>query len=153
MLPARCPNCGAELGKVSICQRCGSLPALEAAISKAKIGLTGYAQQKWLLLPQRFQGRHFLWLCAVIPLFILPPVFALVYSVVAMRKQQTPLSADFEWIAILSAVNIIVSAMVLYKLHFAANDLISSFSEMLQSALRRWFLFEAPRPTVKPMPV
>lgn len=156
MLPVRCPNCGAELGEASICQRCGSLPALEAAISNARIGLKGYVQQKWMLLPRRFQGQHFLWICAVIPLFILPPIFALVYSVVAMRKERTPLGANFEWVAVLSAVNIVVSALILYKLHFVANDLIADFPEMLRSTFRRWFLFDTsppPRPIVKPMPI
>lgn|GEM_PF-4537327 len=87
---------------------------------------------------------------------MLPPLFALTYAIMAMRKKTQPsIDVNFEWIGIVAFVNIIVSALILYKLHFIAQDLITQWPDMVRSLFPRWFFFESPqpRPSVKTIPI
>jgi hypothetical protein len=132
------------------------LPGIELAISGAKGRIQRGLDDIRMKAPHRFQKHHFLWACAVIPFFMLPPVFALIYAIMAMRKKTRPsIDANFEWIAIIAFVNIIVSALILYKVHFIAQDLITQWPDMVRSLLPRWFSFEAPqpRPSMKTLPI
>lgn len=143
----RCPTCATELGDRSICYRCGSLPALETRIRTSKFALQGLLHSVSNLLPRRFEGAHFLWACAIIPLLMLPPLFSLVYSIRAMRQRTGQLvQADFEWIAIVSAVNVIVSALVLYKLNVTFHEIWAQGPDLVRSLLRRWLELFSPRP-------
>jgi hypothetical protein len=153
---ARCPTCAADLDGKVMCPRCGSLPGIEAYFQQTKGNIDRFvSSKKAAILPSRFEAQHFLWACAIIPLFVLPPLVSLTYAVVAMRKPANQsVQANFEWIAIISAINIVVSILLLYKLHFLAGDLLEHLPFQIRTFLRNWFYFQPPeKPPIKVMPV
>jgi hypothetical protein len=143
-----CPTCAADIGDAPICQRCGSLPGIERRVQKTRSEFQNFIDQKLALLPAHFEARHFLWACAVVPLFLVPPLFSLIYSIRAMQARQTQnASADFEWISIISALNLVVSLLLLYKLHLFVDDLWIQSQENFGSFVRNLFqLFFRPTP-------
>lgn len=152
---SRCPTCAAEVNDQIVCYRCGTLLAVEASLQRTKGRLAAFvADKRNALLPRRLGAHHFLWACAVIPFFLLPPLVSLIYAVGAMRRGAAQrISADFEWIAVISAINLVVSSLVLYKYYFVLNDLLLQGPEMLRAFVRRWFFFMQPQQPTMPKPI
>jgi uncharacterized membrane protein YvbJ len=138
----RCPTCGAELENKALCYRCGTLPELESAITRTHRGINNFIEKKIAAIPRRLQRHHFLWACALVPLFILPPLAALTYAIVAMRRQTVTKDVNYEWIAIIATLNILLSAMILYKLHIIIDEIYGSIPDLIRVLLRRLFPFE-----------
>jgi hypothetical protein len=88
-------------------------------------------------LPQRFRPHHFLWACAVMPIFMLPPLVSLFVALSSMRRASgNGAAVNFEWIAIVSAINLILSGLLLYKFHFSPPELLSYLHELIAALLR-----------------
>ncbi|MEJ2625737.1 MAG: hypothetical protein P8Z80_14705 [Pseudolabrys sp.] len=83
-----------------------------------------FFDSKRLRLPS-ITGHHFLWACAVMPFFVLPPLVAVVSATIGLRRSGRieDRSAN-EWIVIIALINIILSALILYRFHFSPVQLI-----------------------------
>jgi hypothetical protein len=69
------------------------------------------------------------------PLFIVPPLVSLTYSVLLLRKSALAESRNSEWLVIISMINIILSVMVWYKWHLSPIDILGVLSSYLRSLL------------------
>ena len=88
------------------------------------------------------------------PVFLLPPIVSLGYAIVSMRRAGGGQPAGLEWLAIVSLINIIVSALILYKFHFSPNELALYFADHLRALLRALWPFVPSQPgTPKLTPV
>lgn len=135
-MATNCPTCGAVLDGRSICRRCGTLVALEFGVANIQGKAKSFLAARLAALPQRFRPHHFLWACAVMPLFIVPPLVSLVSSIASLRRPERNAAAnDYEWIAIVSAINVILSGLVLYKFHFSVADVIDHIGDYLSAIL------------------
>lgn len=74
-------------------------------------------------MPRRLQTHHLLWLCALVPLAIVPPLLSLVASIALMGRSGQR-ADDLEWITTVSTLNILLSALVLYRFHFSPGELL-----------------------------
>lgn len=139
MALTHCPTCGADLGGRTICPRCGTLVAAEAALGRFRSKVTGFVDRRRAALPA-FGPAHFLWVCAFVPIVIAPPLVSLVVAIAAMRRRSgnVPL-ADYEWIAIISAVNIVLSGLILYKFHFSPAELSGHFLDFAKDWLAKFW--------------
>ena len=147
MAQLHCPTCGADLGGSSICPRCGTLAGAELALAKFRTRAHLFFESRRMLLP-RVTPHHFLWACALMPLFILPPLASLVLAVAGIRKSGASTPSAYEWIAIISALNLVVSGLILYKFHFSPAELIAALGYLLKTILRAIFDFiPSPIPT------
>jgi hypothetical protein len=136
---ACCPTCGAELEGRSICMRCGTLAGLEFGVASLRIRARQFFEAR---RPYSFQRHHLLWVCALAPMVVLPPLFSLLVSIRAMRRPGDDAEAfNLEWIAIISAINILVSALILYKYHLSLFDMVSAAGALFRSLLRALLLF------------
>jgi hypothetical protein len=143
MVSAYCPTCGASLEDHNVCPRCGTLVALELRIAKIRWRAKAFLNAQFMALPQSFFPHYFLWLCAIAPFLLLPPLVSLVISVVSMRRSSEHSGMnDVEWIAVVSAINIILSLLILYKFHFSVAEFVS----YLGSRLRMIFSVTPPFP-------
>jgi hypothetical protein len=125
-MPSHCPTCGAALNGRSICPRCGTLAGIEFGIANVYGRAKLFFETRIVPLPQSFRPHHFLWACAIMPIFMLPPLVSLVSSIATLRRlQRNAEFHDYEWIAIVSAINLILSGMLLYKFHVSMADIIS----------------------------
>ena len=139
MALTHCSTCGADLGGRSICPRCGTLVGAEAALARVKSHVKRHIDTRLAALPA-FGPAHFLWICAVIPVVIVPPLVSLVVAIASMRQRSGKFSAvDFEWIAIISAINIVVSGLILYKFHFSPAELFAYFGSFAKEWLARFW--------------
>jgi hypothetical protein len=99
-----------------------------------------FVEEKVAAISRGLGPAHVLWLCAVVPLVMLPPLVALIAAVTAMRRtSDQPPAVNFEWIAIVSAVNLIVSGLVLYKFHVSPTEVFGFAGAAARAVLR--FLF------------
>jgi hypothetical protein len=77
-----------------------------------------------------------LWACALMPLFVVPPLVSLVYALTAMRRRKkSPFHINEEWLAIVSALNIVISVVAWMKFNAVAADLALAFTARVQSLL------------------
>jgi hypothetical protein len=97
-------------------------------------------------IPRRLTISHFLWACALMPIFILPPLASLAYAVMLMRDRGVPTGVNTEWLAIISLVNIALSLLLLYKLHFSPADVVGFLADFVRSLLRVFFHFNSGQP-------
>ncbi len=72
-----------------------------------------------------------------------------------MRRENRSINADFEWIAIVAAINLVISGLLLYQFYFLINDFYTQGPENLRDLLRKLFRFFQPQeaPPVKLTPV
>ncbi len=152
MAVTRCTTCGSQLATRGVCQNCGTLVGVELAVARARQRVHGIAMLGAARVPRRLQTHHLLWLCALIPLAIVPPVLSLVASIALMGRggQRT---SDLEWIATVSMLNILLSGLILYRFHFSPGELFAYLANGLLGQL--WELVPpAPRrPPAQLMPV
>jgi len=127
---------------------------LETALRQRKEKVAGFIAGKRSLLPKRFERYHFLWACALAPIFIVPPLFALGYSIVLMRRGDSK-ETNLEWIAIIAAINIVLSAFLLYRAGLYIHDLMGSANGFIDQNVKPWlrFFFDAKPPAPKSSPV
>src|SRR4051812_23286953 len=125
-----CPTCGADLNGRSICARCGTLAGAEFALSRIQSHARSFVDAKLFVL-SRLMAQHFLWACALMPIFVLPPLVSLTYAVILMRRSREASTSNLEWLAIVSAVNLVVTGLILYKFHFSPWDLMSQAGEII----------------------
>jgi hypothetical protein len=148
MIISNCPTCGAVLNGRSVCGRCGSLAAAEALIGRTRFRVRSFLDRQIFNARLQFRLHHFLWLCAVVPLVFLPPLFALGYSFISIRRDvETDKGAAYEWIAILSAINLIISVLVLYQFKFSPNDLAAYVADSFDHLRYQFFPFRPPQPS------
>jgi len=129
-----CPTCGADLGGRSICARCGTLAGMEFGLARIQGRARHFYEGRIAPLPQRVRPHHFLWACALMPVFMLPPLVALVAAIGGMRKPG-PAVTNFEWIAIIAAVNLILSGLLLYKFHFSPAEISAFLHDVLRALI------------------
>ena len=142
MSASRCTTCGTEIGTRLICPNCGTLVAAERRLAKMTTTVQTYASQKFEALPRRITAGHFLWACALMPVFVLPPVVSLVLAILSMRqKSDAPAHVNVEWLAIISLLNIGLSLLLLYKLHFSPQEIAVYFTDLFRSFLQSIFHF------------
>ena len=149
-----CPTCGSDLGDRSICPRCGTLAGAEFAIAKMKSRARLLLDERLPSFPQ-IRPYHFLWACAFIPIVLLPPIVSLSVSLSSMRKlnRGTEL-ATIEWIAMVSAINITISGIVLYKFHFSPTELAAqlfSFVKYITHFLSTFLPIQRSAPRLTPV--
>jgi hypothetical protein len=102
-------------------------------------------------LPRRLTINHFLWLCAVMPVFVVPPIASLIFGIASMcREKNVPPNIHAEWLAIISFLNIVLSLLLLYKLHFSPYEVMAFIRDTLHWLLGSIFHFapaghQAPR--------
>lgn len=144
---AHCSTCGTDLGGRSICPRCGTLVGVEAAMARMKLKAKNLIDTRLAALPA-FGPAHFLWVGAIIPIVIAPPLVSLVIAIGSMRRRGGPApSVNFEWIAIVSAINIVLSGLILYKFHFSPAELSGYFGDFARDWLGRfWDSWPGARP-------
>lgn len=83
------------------------------------------------------------------PVFIIPPLVSLTASVVAMRKSDNH-AYSYEWIAIISLINLILSGLILYRFHFSPQELLAAISSVMRDGLRTIFFFLPDQPPSSP---
>lgn len=137
MALTHCPTCGTAMNGRSICPRCGTLVGAELAVANVK------AKAKSLLDTQigklgAFGPAHFLWIAAFIPVVIAPPLVSFAISIVSMRRREHAAgSVNYEWIAIVSVINLVISALILYRFHFSPAEVHGFFLDLLRSFLQK----------------
>jgi hypothetical protein len=137
---ARCPTCGADLVGHAVCPRCGTLAAAEFAIARLRTQVRRVVGERVSSVSRKLRPVHFFWVCAVMPLVLVPPIVSLISAIAAMRRPSEERSAlNFEWIAIVSVVNLILSSLALYKFHFSPGE-VFGFAASTARALLRFFL-------------
>jgi hypothetical protein len=96
-----------------------------------------FVEEKVATFSRGLRPVHFLWLCAIVPFFILPALVGLIWAVAAMRRSPDQIPpVNFEWIAIVSAVNLIVSGLILYKFHFSPTEVIGFAASEVRALLQ-----------------
>ena len=147
MALTHCSTCGADLGGRSICPRCGTLVAAEAGLARIQIKAKSFLDARLSALPTPGPA-HFLWICAFLPIVIAPPLVSLVISIASMRRRgEIVAKTNFEWIAIISAINLVLSGLILYKYHFSLPELSVYFAELLKDWLGKfWNILPGTRP-------
>ena len=135
MSPSHCPTCGTALSGRSICPRCGTLVAAELVVSSAAAKARALIDNRIARLGT-FGPAQFLWVAAFTPIVIAPPLVSLAISVGAMRRGERS-AANYEWIAIISLLNIVLSGIVLYKFHFSPAELLGYALDLLRSGLHK----------------
>jgi hypothetical protein len=149
----RCSTCGGELAGRSICPTCGTLVALERTIGHARQRAQSLFSDGLARVPRRLQTHHFLWLCALTPLVIVPPIVSLVSSIALMgRTDQRQRNPDLEWIATISMLNLMLSGLVLYRFHFSATEFLTYGYRSLWDLLHG-VMPHVPKPTPNLIPV
>lgn len=142
MSAPRCTTCGSEVGERLICPNCGTLVAAERRLAKMSATVHAYASHKLEGLPRRITAAHFLWACALMPVFVLPPMVSLAFAILSMRqKSEAPGHVNAEWLGIISLLNIGLSLLLLYKLHFSPQEIAAYFGDVFHSLLRSIFQF------------
>ena len=135
MTITHCPTCGTAMEGRSICPRCGTLVGAELAIAHAAGRVKSMLDHQVARLRPTGPAQ-FLWVAAVIPVVLAPPLVSLAISVASMRRPQRAADpVNYEWIAIVSVLNIILSAIVLYKFHFAPAEVLAYALDLLRSWL------------------
>lgn len=131
-----CPTCGTALEGRSICPRCGTLVGAELAIAHAAGRVKSMVGSRVARL-RPTGSAQFLWVAAVIPIVLAPPLVSLAISIASMRRSAPTAApaANYEWIAIISLLNIILSGIVLYKFHFAPAEVLAYALDLLRSWL------------------
>jgi hypothetical protein len=139
MALTHCSTCGTDLGGRSICPRCGTLIGVEAAITRIQTKAKRLIDS-WLAALPAFGPAHFLWVGAVIPVVIAPPLVSLGIAIASMRRRSGNIPpVDFEWIAIVSAINIVVSGLILYRFHFSPAELAGYFGDIMRDWLGKFW--------------
>jgi len=124
MAADRCTTCGSQLAAYGICPHCGSLIGVENVIRRVRGRLDALIETGAKRLPRRLSTLQFLWICALIPLVIVPPILSLLAAVTLMgRPRAARWDNQLEWIVTLSAINLLLSGLVLYRFHFSLGEL------------------------------
>src|SRR4051812_44731579 len=131
----RCTTCGVPLEGRSICPSCGTLVGAELALAKFQMRAQTWIDSTLSALPRTFSAHHFLWACAVMPIFLIPPAVSLVAAVSSLRRTPTGQASHVEWLAMISALNIVLSLLILYKFHFSPTELFSYVSQFFWGAV------------------
>lgn len=89
------------------------------------------------------------------PLFLLPPFVSLTAALARLRKPATTTRpADYEWIAIISAINLILSGLVLYKFHFSPSEIMAFVGDLAKAFTHTLFQWgPGQRPPVRVIPI
>lgn len=148
MALTHCSTCGTELGGRSICPRCGTLVGAEAALARIQTRAKNLIDNRLAALPA-FGPAHFLWVCAFIPIVMAPPLVSLGIAIASMRRRSGTIPAvDFEWIAIISAINVVLSGLILYKFHFSPSELSGYFINFAKDWFGHfWNILPGAKPT------
>ena len=131
-----CPTCGTDLSGRAICPRCGTLAAAEFKLAQLQNSTRAFIASRLTDIPRGFRPHHFLWACAVMPFFILPPIVSLITTINAIfrsRDDDRPSATGYEWIAIISILNIILSGLFLYKFHFSPAEIAAYLGELVRA--------------------
>jgi hypothetical protein len=130
-----CPTCGAELGGRSVCARCGTLAGLELSLANLRVRAREFIDARLNALPRNFRPHHLLWVCAVMPIFIVPPLVGLIYAVRELRHRPDKGAIGLELLALIAVTNIILSVLVLYKFHLSPFEIISHVRSAFQTLM------------------
>jgi len=126
MVAGRCTTCGSQLTAYSICPHCGSLIGVETAVRRVRGLLHAPIARAREHLPHRLSTLQFLWICALIPLVIVPPILSLLAAVRLMgRAAAARWDNQLEWIVTIAAINLLLSVLVLSRFHFSLSELTS----------------------------
>jgi uncharacterized C2H2 Zn-finger protein len=136
----RCSTCGAEVGERAICPRCGTLIAAERRLAKIGSSAHGYVTGTLGAIPRRLTINHYLWACALMPVFVLPPLASLSFAIFSLRQRGTGAAPiNGEWLAIVSLLNIVLCLLLLYKLHFSPYEIAAFVRDSFYWLLRTIF--------------
>lgn len=111
--------------------------SVELALARVQLRARQLFIERVTYLPRRLQPHHFLWVCAIIPVVIVPPLVSLILAIGGMRRSNSKSSdVNFEWIAIVSMLNVILSALFLYRFHFSPTEIMAYLADILLSFIR-----------------
>ena len=107
-----CPSCGSPLSRGAItCSYCGGVIAVESILGRLKAEARNQIER----VSQHLRSRDILiWVLALCPILILPPVLAVLMSFRALRAPavEGPATARFDVLVLIAAVcNIVLSIM------------------------------------------
>lgn len=105
----RCPSCGAAVSDTAMsCNTCGGVLAIDTLFMRLRQEGSFFTQRLRSVIVEK---NLTLWILALIPLLILPPVLAAILSLRAAREStETERSAAF-WIIGIALCNIILSVL------------------------------------------
>lgn len=70
------------------------------------------------------------------PVFVVPPLASLIFAILSMRqKENTAVSIQSDWLAIISLLNIVLSLLLLYRLHFSPHEVVAFVRDLVNWAL------------------
>ena len=143
----QCPTCGAALEGRAVCAHCGTLVSIEFALSRAKTRGRNFIDVKIQSLGRELRPHHFLWACAVVPFFILPPLVSLIFAIGSLRRTNAAERiGGLEWMAVIAAINIVLSVLVLAKFHFSLQDLAAFVGDIIRSVFSAFMRLPNPPP-------
>ncbi|MBM3529343.1 MAG: hypothetical protein FJX62_14730 [Alphaproteobacteria bacterium] len=108
---------------------------MEHRIARSSTRVRVFLDETLAKLPARIRPHHFLWICAFVPIFLLPPFVSLAAAIAEMRRTNVGANSSYEWIALVSALNIILSGLFLYKYHFSPSEIAAIAIGFLRSAV------------------
>lgn len=151
----RCQTCGAAVEGRSICPRCGTLVALESSAAAIQLKVKTFINSQFAILPRTLLPHYFLWLCAVTPLLVLPAMMSLLVAIRSLRRTNGGAEANgLEWLAVISAINVVLSSLVIYKLHFSIVDFLSHLGSDLRAMFNYHFLLPPGQEhSIRPTPI
>lgn len=130
----KCPNCKLPLRRnVITCHGCGCVLPLERA--------QGFLTRKVRSIHVRFSKdreerlKSIVWLLALIPIFVLPPLVSLVLVAFLIRKDRNRAGegSDLIWPVLMATFNILVSIVLLLKLRHEAVLLLQYLQSVLET--------------------
>lgn len=152
-----CPTCGSEYNGRAICSHCGTIVGVDLKINQMRGDAYSFISRQRSRLPKRMEMHHVVWLCAIVPLTILPPILSLLYACLVLRKGDAPkVAIDWQWLAIISIMNIVLSTIIWSKFNFAVGEIMSALSNLLShyaTWLAKFLKLQAPSIEPKLYPV
>lgn len=127
-----CPMCGLPLQAHSIfCTNCGSSYAISVVKTRLQFKLKRIVAIFWEDPDSRF--RIFVWILALVPFLVAPPILALIISIFGNKKQNK--RVDLTMAAVVASANVIISVIVIMKTSHSFTDIVIYYFDSL-----RWWL-------------
>lgn len=117
-----CPECGLPLRPVNfVCASCGAVWFIAAP--SAWFATKRRILQARLRADHRLRRQYLLWTLACLPVLLVPPALALLALWMGRRERAAASGQDDTWVAVVAIVNLLLSCLLLVRLHELAGQL------------------------------